>query len=117
MEDADDSDIRYFKPTEAEQANFNRIYNRLIGEAKSQHDKAVAPVLAYNKRKIENWVNVQREQLQVQLGESKKEVEDLIFAEMMASDSLEKRTFVRRRQKRKSGWTSFRENSQNGKMK
>lgn len=91
LEDADDSDIRYFKPTEAEQANFNRIYNRLIGEAKSQHDKAVAPVLAYNKRKIENWVNVQREQLQVQLGESKKEVEDLIFAEMMASDSLEKK--------------------------
>lgn len=91
LEDADDSDIRYFKPTEAEQANFNRIYNRLIGEAKSQHDKAVAPVLAYNKRKIENWVNVQREQLQVQLGESKKEVEDLIFAEMTASDSLEKK--------------------------
>lgn len=91
LEDADDSDIRYFKPTEAEQANFNRIYNRLIGEAKSQHDKAVAPVLAYNKRKIENWVHVQREQLQVQLGESKKEVEDLISAEMMASDSLEKK--------------------------
>ena len=91
LEDADDSDIRYFKPTEAEQANFNRIYNRLIGEAESQHDKAVAPVLAYNKRKIENWVNVQREQLQVQLGESKKEVEDLIFAEMTASDSLEKK--------------------------
>ncbi len=91
LEEADDSDIRYFKPTEAEQANFNRIYNRLISEVKSQHDKAVTPVLAYNKRKIENWVDVQQEQLQVQLGESKKEVEDLIFAEMMTSDSLEKK--------------------------
>ena len=34
---------------------------------------------------------MQLEQLQVQLGDAKKEVEELIFAEMMATDSLEKK--------------------------
>ena len=34
---------------------------------------------------------MQLEQLQVQLGDAKKEVEELIFAEMMATDTLEKK--------------------------
>lgn len=91
LEEADDEDVRFFNPSETEKAKFARIYDRLITEVCTQHDKTVAPILAYNQRKIENWVAVQLEQLQVQLGDAKKEVEELIFAEMMATDSLEKK--------------------------
>lgn len=91
LEEADDEDVRFFNPSETEKAKFARIYDRLITEVRTQHDKTVAPILAYNQRKIENWVAVQLEQLQVQLGDAKKEVEELIFAEMMATDSLEKK--------------------------
>lgn len=31
LEQADDSDVRFFKPTPAETANYEQIYNRLIG--------------------------------------------------------------------------------------
>lgn len=91
LEEADDEDVRFFNPSEIEKAIFARIYDRLIAEVRTQHDKTVAPILAYNQRKIENWVAVQLEQLQVQLGDAKKEVEELIFAEMMATDTLEKK--------------------------
>lgn len=91
LEEADDEDVRFFNPSETEKAIFARIYDRLIAEIRTQHDKTVAPILAYNQRKIENWVAVQLEQLQVQLGDAKKEVEELIFAEMMATDTLEKK--------------------------
>ena len=91
LEEADDEDVRFFNPSETEKAKFARIYDRLITEVCTQHDKTVAPILAYNQRKIENWVAVQLEQLQVQLGDAKKEVEELIFAEMMATDTLEKK--------------------------
>lgn len=91
LEEADDSDVSSFYPTEVEKTNFAQIYERLIAEVQEQHDKSVAPILAYNKRKIKNWVEVQKEQLQVQLGDAKKEVEDWIFAELMATDTLEKK--------------------------
>ena len=90
LEEADDSDVHYFKPTASEEAYYRRIYDRLISEVREQHDKTVAPIIAYNKKKIENWINVQLEQLQVQLADARKEVEDLIFSEMMATDTLEK---------------------------
>lgn len=91
LEEANDSDVRYFKPTEEEQSYFHRIYARLISEVQDQHDKTVAPTIAYNKKKIENWVNVQQEQLHVQLTDAQKEVEEYILAEMAATDTLEKK--------------------------
>lgn len=80
MEEANDSDVRYFKPTDEEQSYFHRIYARLISEVQDQHDKTVAPTIAYNKKKIENWVDVQQEQLHVQLTDAQKEVEQYIRA-------------------------------------
>ena len=91
LEEANDSDVRYFKPTEEEQSYFHRIYARLISEVQDQHDKTVAPTIAYNKKKIENWVDVQQEQLHVQLTDAQKEVEEYILAEMQATDTLEKK--------------------------
>ena len=91
LEEANDSDVRYFKPTDEEQSYFHRIYARLISEVQDRHDKTVAPTIAYNKKKIENWANVQQEQLHVQLTDAQKEVEEYILAEMAATDTLEKK--------------------------
>jgi len=91
LESADDSDVRYFKPTAEETAHFEQIYTRLIDEVCSQHDETVAPIIAYNTKKIKNWVTVQLEQLQVQLAEARKDVENYLFEEMTATDSLQKK--------------------------
>ena len=91
LEEADDADVKYFKPTDAEMAYFGKIYDRLIAEVTSQHDETIAPILAYNEKKIQNWVTVQIEQLQVQLTDSRKEVEEYLFEEMMAIDVLQKK--------------------------
>lgn len=71
----------------------------MISEVQDRHDKTVAPTIAYNKKKIENWANVQQEQLHVQLTDAQKEVEEYILAEMAATDTLEKRI------SEKSGWS------------
>lgn len=47
LEEANDSDVRYFKPTDEEQSYFHRIYARLISEVQDQHDKTVAPTIAF----------------------------------------------------------------------
>lgn len=91
LESADDSDVRYFKPTAEETAHFEQIYTRLIDEVCRQHDETVAPIIAYNTKKIQNWVTVQLEQLQVQMGEARKEVESYLFEEMTATDTLQKK--------------------------
>lgn len=39
--------VRYFKPTDEEQSYFHRIYARLISEVQDQHDKTVAPTIAF----------------------------------------------------------------------
>lgn len=90
LEEAKDSDIHYFKPTDEELERFNKIYQRLIREVCEQHEQTIRPVLQYNGRKIRNWEKVQIEQLQVALETSKKEVEELILNEMMAIDFLQK---------------------------
>lgn len=91
LEDADDSDIRFFTPTAKEIKHFDAIYDRLIVEVLGNHNRSIEPIKEYNKRKIENWIEVQTDQFQVQLAEAKKEVEELLFQEMMATDSLEKK--------------------------
>lgn len=90
LEEANDDDVRFFNPTSEETANFERIYNRLIAEVQSQHDVTVSPILAYNEKKINNWVDVQLEQLQVQLADARKEVEGYLLEEISAIDSLQK---------------------------
>ena len=82
--------MKFFKPTAEELDSFRQIYERLITEVCDQHSKTIAPIIAYNNRKIHNWVEVQIEQLQVQIGEAKKLVESCLFEEMMAKDPLQK---------------------------
>jgi len=91
LEDVDDFDVRFFTPTDAEKKYFTSIYDRLSVDVLEKYNRSIEPIKEYNKRKISNWIGVQTEQLKVQLTEAKKEVEELLFQEMLAKDFLEKK--------------------------
>ena len=90
LEKADDTDIRYFKPTAEEVVFYREICDRLTGEMVEQYNKSLDPVKKYNKQKVDNWETIQLEQLAFQGQELNKEVEDLFEQEAMARDPLEK---------------------------
>mgnify|MGYP001070662466 CR=1 FL=1 len=82
LEQADDSDIRYFTPTEDEMKVFLKVYDRLTVEMTKKHRAGMQPIRDYNKRKVENWVAIQTEQLNLQIADMQ--------AETTAKDFLEK---------------------------
>lgn len=90
LENADDSDIHYFNPSDSEMAFFRKTYERLTAEMLEKYQKSVKPMKEYNRKKLENWVKIQTEQLSFQIAELSNEVESLFILEMYARDSLEK---------------------------
>ena len=90
LEKANDDDIHYFTPTDTEMALFNRIYERLTIEMAKKYRTSMQPVKEYNKRKIENWVGIQTEQLNLQIADMQEEIKALEAQEAAAKDFLEK---------------------------
>lgn len=90
LEKIDDSDVRYFKPTGEETAMFQRTYQNLVAEMLDKLDRQAEPVREYNRRKIENWIRIQNEQLLVQLQEMSAEVEALREQERASNNFYEK---------------------------
>lgn len=90
IEEADDQDIHFFKPTDAEMQNFTKIYNRLTKEMLDLYKKKTEPVIAYNRNKVENWVKLQTEQLSFQMMEANEEIKDLFIQEFESRNALEK---------------------------
>ena len=90
LEKANDDDIHYFTPTDTEMALFNRIYERLTIEMVKKYRASMQPVKEYNKRKIENWVGIQTEQLNLQIADMQEEIKALEAQEAAAKDFLEK---------------------------
>lgn len=87
---ADDSDIKYFTPTDAEQAAYQKIYDQLTAEMMQKYQASVAPLKAYNKRKVENWAEIQTEQLNIEITDMLSEIAELQTQEAAAKDFLEK---------------------------
>ena len=90
LEKVDDSGIRYFTPTEEEMKVFHRVYDRLTIEMTKKYRAGMQPVKEYNKRKIENWVAIQTEQLNLQIADMQEEIKILEAQEAAAKDFLEK---------------------------
>ena len=90
LEQADDSNIRYFTPTEDEMRIFHRVYDRLTIEMTEKHRASIQPIIDYNRRKVENWVEIQTEQLNLQIADMKAEITALEEQEAAAKDFLEK---------------------------
>lgn len=90
IEEADDQDIHFFKPTDIEMQNFTKIYNRLTKEMLDLYKKKTEPVITYNRNKVENWVKLQTEQLSFQMMEANEEIKDLFIQEFESRNALEK---------------------------
>ena len=90
LEAVDDIDIKYFKPTNEEIDTFKDIYNTLLQEMFSKYQKMTKPLRDYNKHKVENWVDIQREQLGMQIAELNAEIADLSVEEFSAKEFLRK---------------------------
>lgn len=87
---ADDSDVKYFVPTDAEVAEYQSIYDKLTAEMMQKYQAAITPLKTYNKRKVENWAEIQREQLNIEIADMLAEIDELSSEEAVAKDFLEK---------------------------
>lgn len=83
-------DLGKYEPSESEMQYMTKVYDRLTNEMMEQYKKSVAPIIAYNKNKVENWVELQKEQLSFQIMEMNADIETLFLQESNAKDSLEK---------------------------
>lgn len=90
IEGADDQDIHFYKPSDKEMQYISKIYSRLTNEMLEQYKKRVAPVIAYNRSKVENWIKVQTEQLSFQTMEMNEEIKELFIQEFESRNALEK---------------------------
>ena len=54
------------------------IYDRLTAEMIAKYTAENAPLIAYQKHKIDNWVEVQIEQLNIQIAEMAEEISEII---------------------------------------
>lgn len=90
LEKIDDSAVRYFKPTDDENTMFRKTYGNLVTEMLDKLDRQTEPVREYNRRKIENWIRIQNEQLVVQYQEMNVEIEELRKEEKASNNFYEK---------------------------
>lgn len=90
LEKIDDSTVRYFKPTDDENTMFRKTYGNLVTEMLDKLDRQTEPVREYNRRKIENWIRIQNEQLVVQYQEMNAEIEELRKEEKASNNFYEK---------------------------
>lgn len=90
LEQANDEDVRFFKPTDEESERFKHIYDRLVSEMLARYNASVDPLMEYNALKIKNWIRIQTDQQVLQVAELTKEIEDMFFRESLAKNPLEK---------------------------
>lgn len=90
LEKIDDSTVRYFKPTDGENTMFRKTYGNLVTEMLDKLDRQTEPVREYNRRKIENWIRIQNEQLVVQYQEMNAEIKELREEEKASNNFYEK---------------------------
>lgn len=90
LEKIDDPTVRYFKPTDDENTMFRKTYGNLVTEMLDKLDRQTEPVREYNRRKIENWIRIQHEQLVVQYQEMNAEIEGLRKEEKASNNFYEK---------------------------
>lgn len=90
LEKIDDSTVRYLKPTDDENTMFRKTYGNLVTEMLDELDRQTEPVREYNRRKIENWIRIQNEQLVVQYQEMNAEIEGLRKEEKASNNFYEK---------------------------
>lgn len=107
LEKIDDSDVRYFRPTDEETELFQVIRRALLAEMLDKLDKQNKPMCEYNKRKIENWIRIQSEQLVVQYQEMNAEAEELRKKERASHNFYEKVDIRKKAEQKKKALEAF----------
>ncbi|WP_445343570.1 DISARM system SNF2-like helicase DrmD [Bifidobacterium sp. ESL0819] len=100
LEKISDSAIHYFKPTDEENEILQRAHENLVSEMLNRLEKQTEPVREYNRRKIENWIHIQNEQLVMEYQEMSAEVETL-HTEERASNNIYEKMDIRKKTKQK----------------
>ena len=101
IEDADDSDIKFFTPTPKEQENYRKIYDKLLLEMSKKYEDSVQPIKDYNKEKIDNWFKIQIDQISLKMQDLQKEIENLLIEESMSSNRYEKEDILKKAAEKK----------------
>jgi len=90
LEKVDDDDIKVFKPSDEENSLYQEIYDNLTNEMKKKLDADNEPIMAYNLKKVENWIEIQKEQLNIRIEEMDAEIKELELKERYSKAFLEK---------------------------
>ncbi len=90
IQSIDDMDVRYFKPTEEDMVFYRDVYDHLVDEMLKKHRDKALPIMHYNQRKVENWISIQEEQLNLQMNDILSEIDLLTWEESMAKAFLQK---------------------------
>lgn len=100
LEKISDSAIHRFKPTDEENEILQRAHENLVSEMLNRLEKQTEPVREYNRRKIENWIRIQGEQLVMEYQKMSAEVEALHNEERVSNNIYEK-IDIRKKMKQK----------------
>lgn len=90
LEKIDNSDISSFTPTELEKQSYQILYDNLTAEMLKRFQEQVEPIKEYNRRKIENWEQIQNDQLVASYQEMNAEIEALKERERASHNFYEK---------------------------
>lgn len=90
LEKIDDASVQNFVPSTAETKLFQTLYDNLAAEMLKRFQEQVEPIKEYNRRKIENWAQIQKEQLVVSYQEMKSEIDTMRDQERASSNFYEK---------------------------
>lgn len=96
LEKIDDMDVRYFVPSESEMKSYQALYNNLTAEMLKRFQEQTEPVKEYNRRKIDNWVRIQLEQLVESYQDMNAEIE-VMKEQERASDNFYEKMDIRKK--------------------
>lgn len=90
IEKINDSDIHTFSPSKDELEAYKRVYDKLCSEMLLKYQQQTAPIIEYNKRKIENWERIQMDQLVADYQDMQAEIEAIHEQEKASTNFYEK---------------------------
>lgn len=108
LEKIDDIDVKYFTPTSDEKDWFyHMIYSDLIQKMIERYQGQSESIREYNRRKIENWENIQVEQMNIGLGEMEEEISDLESKKRNSNNVYEKADIQKKIDEKKKNLVKF----------
>ena len=101
LEKVDDGDIHYYNPTDEEMKTYGEIYERLVQEMLAKYQAKTEPIMAYNKHKVENWIEIQKEQLNIQISDLAQEIKEINIRSSQSNNFREKLDIKKEAEKKK----------------